>query len=116
MGKGLGVVVARGRSFGLGSVRGVRGLPSSYASSRGHPPRGARVGWDSVVGLCAQSGNPRSSVLDGPKRQAPTTLNSRRTVRSASCRASIRSFTVGKVFRLAGGKAGVGLGWVRLGK
>ena len=80
-----------GRADGLGSVRGVRGLPSSYASSRvaataetaapgtsggwseGEPPGPHEAG--GAVGLCAQSGDPRFSALDGPKRQAPTTLN-----------------------------------------
>ena len=68
-----------------------------------HPPPRGRTGRRGTAGLCAQSGNPRSSVLDGPKRQAPTTLNRRRTVRSASCRASIRGFTVGKGLRIAFG-------------
>ena len=53
---------AMGGADGLGSVRGVRGLPSSYASSRAAGAGAARGGAGRAVGLCAQSGNPRSEL------------------------------------------------------
>ena len=117
-----GLVSAMNLADGLGSGCGVRRLPSSYASSRVALP--ARTACGCGAGrLCAQSGNPRSSALDGPKREAPTTLNARRTVGAASWRVSIRCFTVGEVLGIAGGLqkqgqwevliAGVTLRWWR---
>ncbi len=58
---------ALGHADGLGSVHGVRGLPSSYAGSRVAATPRAPHEAGRRVGLCAQSGNPRSLVLDGPK-------------------------------------------------
>ena len=96
------VVGAMDRADGLGSGCGVRRLPSSYASSRVTRRRTDRIGRCGGAGICAQSGDPRSSALDGPKRKAaPTTLNCRRTRASASCRASIRCGTVGQVRGIA---------------
>ena len=92
-----------GSSDGLGSVRGVRGLPSSYASSR----VAATVPWPHGAAGHGGALRPiRESEVIGPGwTQAESTDHSKPTTddsKSASCRASIRCWTVGEVVRIAG--------------